>query len=180
MAAQLLQRALDHAFPNQNYTVLSAGTHALAGRDMDHHIATQLSGMGLAYKPFVSRQISESMIADSDLVLALAREHRSRVIELSPSHLRRTYTLTEFAHLVQAAKDEGDATTERTLHNVADWAPRLRSKNSNISPGELDVTDPYRGTDADYGRAATQIKRAVDVLVEGLVRDKRNGNRSEP
>ena len=53
------------------------------------------------------------MVKESDLVLAATTAIRSRVLEDSPGALRRTFTVREFAALLDVVPAEGDPARPR-------------------------------------------------------------------
>jgi protein-tyrosine phosphatase len=55
---------------------------------------------GVDIDGFVARRLSNGLIQQADLVLALTRAHRSLVAEAWPTAVRRTFTLREFARLL--------------------------------------------------------------------------------
>lgn len=80
----------------------SAGTHALVGQPVYPPMASRLDAVGVAHNG-AARQVDEPLLRQSDLILTMTRELRSRVVELVPAAVRRTFTLAEFAAIVAAA-----------------------------------------------------------------------------
>ena len=72
----------------------SAGTHALVGEPVHPPMAVRLDGLGVAHQGG-ARQVTEAMLRQSDLILTMTRDLRSRVLELAPATVRRTFTLAE-------------------------------------------------------------------------------------
>ena len=54
-----------------------------------------------------SRYLTEADLGSPDLILAMSREHRRRIVELAPARLRSTLTVREFARLAGDAPDAG-------------------------------------------------------------------------
>ena len=77
----LEQRSIDLGL---DWTVSSAGTLAVNGRDMHPESARALRDLGLDPGSFASRLLTQTLIADNDLVLCLAREHRAAARQLVP------------------------------------------------------------------------------------------------
>ncbi len=54
----------------------------------------------LSQRPFEARRLSEQMLREVGLILAMTRAQRGIVVELWPAAVRRTFTLREFARLL--------------------------------------------------------------------------------
>src|SRR4051812_10333683 len=79
MAELMARRAFDETFGVLGSVVLttSAGTNAFEGSGMHQGSATVLTRSGINPDGFVSRMVDSSVLAEADLVLAAAREHRA-------------------------------------------------------------------------------------------------------
>ena len=80
-------------------TVSSAGTQAHPVTGMDPATRSVLAELGGSARGFASRRLTERMLAEADLVLGMAREHREAAVRLWPAALRRSFTLREFVRL---------------------------------------------------------------------------------
>lgn len=137
-----------------------------------------------------SRRISESLVNRSDLVLTMTRQQRTEVVGLSPRHLRRTFTLREFAVLFEALEA---SLTGRPLrgHSAAErWRELVEAVAGvrHLAPGDgdHDVTDPFGQGDSVYRISASQllpavatVQRAVRLAV-GVVRTTSAGRTEGP
>lgn len=153
----------------------SAGTHALVGRPVDPPVAALLTQAGADPERFAARELSAADVSTADLVLALAREHRTAAVELAPSSVRRAFTLRELARIlgsVDPAELSGTDVSERLRAAVA----LAGSRRHRSSPAQDDVDDPYRGSPEEHRRAFGQISGAVDTMADVLVR----GTRPQP
>ncbi|UWX97991.1 low molecular weight phosphatase family protein [Arthrobacter zhaoxinii] len=163
MAERLLQAGLDRVAPGE-FEVSSAGTGALIGSGIEPHVAGFVNIFGGNSADFSSRQLTPEILQDQDLVLALTRAHRSRIVELAPGLLRRTFTLRELARLLPLVDaDPAVGAADRWQAAVA-GALRMRSAHP-VSPEEDDVVDPYRRSDAVYQQMVRQLAPAVDALL---------------
>lgn len=159
--------------------VHSAGTHALVGHGMPEpalELAAQAGADPATAAAHLARYLVEPLLADADLVLAMAREHRSHVVKMMPNRLRRTFTVREFARLAStlntdAARAAADAAGENpqdrfgaVLRAVADQ----RGLTQGVAEDD-DVVDPYRRSRETYARSAGQLVPALDE-VERIVR----------
>jgi protein-tyrosine phosphatase len=163
MAERLLQTGFDQMAPGE-FTVASAGTGALVGSGIEPHVAGFIHVFGADSSNFVSRQLNANILAGQDLVLALTRAHRSKIVELAPGLLRRTFTLRELARLLPLVEGQRDVgASERWTAAVA-RALRLRTANP-VGPEEDDVVDPYRRSEDVYQQMVHQLTPAVDTLL---------------
>ena len=136
----------------------SAGVRALAGNAMDANAAQELHRRAGTSESFVAKQVTERQVVEADLVLTMTRELRSRVLEEAPSGLRRTFTLTEFAELVE--KETADSPQEL----VADAAQR----RSSALLDDYDVADPIGGSAELHREVAEVIDDAVRRVAHAL------------
>ncbi|MHA7191228.1 arsenate reductase/protein-tyrosine-phosphatase family protein [Arthrobacter sp. MDT2-16] len=163
LAERLLQAGLDERRPGQ-IVVESAGTGALVGEPIDPRVAGYIRLLGGTAENFSAKQLTPEVLARQDLVLALTRDHRKKVVEMAPAMLRKTFTLLEYARLISTA-DLGKAPTG---HN--EWLGiNTRLMRLRVAPNgdgtEDDVADPYRRKDSVYQDAARLIAPAVDRIV---------------
>lgn len=163
MAERLLQAGFDALAPGQ-FAVASAGTGALVGSGIEPHVAGFVNVFGGDSANFVSRQLSTDILAGQDLVLALSRAHRSKVVELSPGLLRRTFTLRELARLLPQVDGLHDVDASERWKAALAQALRLRAANP-AGPEEDDVVDPYRRSDDVYRQMVHELTPAVDALL---------------
>ena len=117
------ERLLAARLPEDRFTVSSAGMRALVGYSMSEHAAAELVGYGGDPAGFAARQISQEIVEGSDLVLTATRSLRSDLLAEVPTALRRTFTVLEFAALLEQAEGETPADLVR-------WAAAHRSCTS--------------------------------------------------
>ncbi|WP_193598119.1 low molecular weight phosphatase family protein [Microbacterium sp. YJN-G] len=167
MGEMLLRSAL----ADLGIRVHSAGTHALVDESMTDP-ALQLAIVHGAdaeqARAHRARLLSPPLLAETDLVLTMTREHRSHVVQLVPALLHRTFTVREFARLVEPLTDDD------VRRGVADAGPdaglrlqalaRLAGAQRGMvhaQPDEHDVIDPYRRSQQTYELCASQLVPAV-------------------
>lgn len=170
LAEQLLADALEGIPPMQ---VSSAGTHALVGEAMNEtsqHIAREL---GVPHpERHVARQLTAELLTDSDLVLALTREHRRLIVELSPRVARRVFTIREFGRLADALEDQ-DLRAEMG-HGPVPLIDRLRIAAASVvlartglnparDPEDDDVVDPFARGAEIFRQSTQQLAPAVEA-----------------
>jgi protein-tyrosine phosphatase len=150
--------------------VSSAGTHALIGHSIAEPMAALLLDSGFESDSFEARRLSEHMIKDADLVLAMTRAQRGLVVELWPPAVRRAFTLREFARLVSAVDPAALPTgpPAQRLRAAIPLAAAGRGRQ-RMSPEDDDVVDPFRLSNEIYAASFAQITSAVDAIVYAIV-----------
>jgi protein-tyrosine phosphatase len=122
-------------------------------------VVLELARLGYEATGHQSRALDVHHIEQADLVLTAAREHRASVLSMSPRALRKTFTLREFAALIDGVESD-------SLEDLVADASRRRS----TAPADVDLPDPYMQEPAMHHRVADEIAAAVDVVVECLSR----------
>ncbi|WP_425863804.1 low molecular weight phosphatase family protein [Arthrobacter sp. TWP1-1] len=164
MVERLLQQGLDLITPGA-YIVESAGTGALLGSAMEPHIEGFVRVLGASAEGFAARQLTPEILDTQDLVLALTRKHRSRIVELRPALLRKTFTLRELARILPQVPTPRGAVVAHRWSTAIPLALRARSLQGH-NPEDDDVVDPYRRSDDVYEQMRQQITPAVQVLLD--------------
>jgi protein-tyrosine phosphatase len=134
----------------------SAGVRAVAGRPIVGDAARALAELGGDPEEFASRRITPAIIAEADLILTMTEDHRDKVLMVSPAALRRTFTLSEAARLIQDhhAKTVAELTAARPF--------------STAKPGE-DIADPMGRQYPEFHSAATRILELTRVVLDQLL-----------
>jgi protein-tyrosine phosphatase len=153
------ERLLASRLPDDGFVVSSAGIGAMVGSAMTPEAAVQLESYGGSAAGFVSRQLTPGMVKESDLVLAATTAIRSRVLEDSPRALRRTFTVREFAALLDVVPAESDP---NALVRIA------AEERSRASLDDYDIPDPYGRGDEAHAVAAQSMAAAVDRIAKAL------------
>lgn len=167
MAEVLLRSALS----DLGVRVHSAGTHALVDEAMTEQ-ALQLAAAHGADTTVAgehrARLLTEPLLTETDLVLTMAREHRSHVVQMMPALLRRTFTVREFARLGATLTD--DEVRRGVAAAGADGGARLQALARLVGgqrglvpaePDNDDVIDPYRRSQKTYDLSGSQLAPAV-------------------
>jgi protein-tyrosine phosphatase len=151
-------------------SVRSAGTHALVGHPISEPMARLLRNSGAEEKGFAARRLTERVVKEADLVLALTRAHRGLIVDLWPPAVRRTFTVREFARLlgqVQPSALPGGTPADR-LRAALPLAAAERGLH-RVSAEEDDVVDPFRLRDEVYASSFAEITTAVNIIVATLL-----------
>lgn len=175
LAEQLLRARLAPL----DVTVESAGVGALVGEGMPEpalDLATRLGVTDAA--SHVARQVTVDLVRSADLVLAMSREHRRALVELTPAVTRKTFTIRELANIAAGISDDelrgeiaGSTDAADALRTAVGLASALRGVVEPLpSPDDLDVVDPYRQSVAVYEQSASQLAPAADAVADFLAR----------
>jgi protein-tyrosine phosphatase len=174
MAERVLRHELAQRFDGEAATVevSSAGTGALVGSAMTDPTQALVRALGADAEGHEARSLAESLVAEADLVLAMTRAHRGAVVSLVPRATRRTFTLREAARLASlVAPDElPDAPLADRLRA---YVPALAARRGFVPvehPGDDDITDPYRQSDAVYAAMGEELVPAVRAVLAPLGR----------
>src|SRR5690349_5117447 len=102
LAERLTRQELDRRLgaAASSFVVSSAGTRGHIGEPMHHHGAATLRSVGADPDGFVARRLNEDILRGADLVLAATAAERDKAVALLPAALRTTFTLLEFARLI--------------------------------------------------------------------------------
>lgn len=148
-------------------SVRSAGTAALVGEPIDPPMAVLLAEVGGDPGGFEARQVTERLLTEADLILTLTRDQRSRVVELAPATVRRSYTLLEFARLVRAVDPvavPARLVPGERLRALVPLAASLRPAVRKAAHETDDVPDPYRRGQDAYDLAMELILEATGTI----------------
>ncbi|MFD5213422.1 low molecular weight phosphatase family protein [Microbacterium sp. NPDC058345] len=149
--------------------VHSAGTHGMVDREMD--ALSQELTVALGADPALAaahraRYLTEPMLNEADLILAMTREHRAHAVRMVPGIVRRAFTMREFARWAsspQQADADGTGTAgmdtrSRFRHTVMEVASRRTAGAGTL---EDDIIDPYRAARTVYEESAAQLAPAL-------------------
>lgn len=173
----LAEALLRHHLDGLPVTVHSAGTYALAGEQMTDQNQVIASELGVDdARGHRARQLTEPMLDEADLVLALSREHRRAIAELLPRANRVTFTLREFARLTRelSLEDEIESSPTDAGARMRQLVASIAQLRGSVAPPtdaeDDDVVDPYRRSDEVYAASASQIIPAIEATAFALRR----------
>jgi protein-tyrosine phosphatase len=130
---------------------------------------------------FTSTELDAHHVAAADLVLTATRAHRSAVVTLEPTALRRSFTLTEFARTARCRPPASGAAADATVpaglpadpveraRAVVATAARWRGTVRPPRPEDDDIPDPIGQPMAVYETIGATIMHAVNTSVAALV-----------
>jgi len=136
----------------------SAGTHALVGHPIDPAMVNFTPDPKMATR-HRARQLSRGILVNSDLVLAMEREHRRYLLDEWPDQSRKVFVLGHAARELACLPDEV------TLGGLVEYLWRNRTS----VPGDA-VSDPYGRGDEAARAAARAIGGHLDSILPCLER----------
>jgi protein-tyrosine phosphatase len=152
----------------------SAGTGALVGARMPDQAAEISYRLGGDPSAHSGQQLTREFVAAADIVIALTREHRREIVRTLPRANRYTFTLREFARVIESYEsdsqaqplqmDVGDSIAATLRSAVPILAGQRGYAASPADPDDDDVIDPYRRSQEIYDLSAAQITDAVDRI----------------
>ena len=201
VAERLLQAGLDQAVPG-GFVVASAGTRAMVGDPMQPLSADIVRTFGGSPDNFAARQLNQKILRGVDLVLTMTSAHRGEVLQLDASFLKRTFTIREFARMLdvldqRAAASGGSAPAAAPARdddddggwlgaNTAFWkslparAAGVRHLSLPADAAENDIVDPYRRAPEVYRRMEDELAPAiVSILRHARLNAPARGTRAE-
>lgn len=141
----------------RRFEIASAGVRGWDAAPIDSMVVLELARLGHSATDHRARVLEVHHLEQADLILTAAREHRAAVLAMSPRALRKTFTLREFAALVDGVESE-------SLEDLVSDASRSRS----TAPSDVDVVDPYRRDPDVHHQVADEIAAAVDIVANRL------------
>lgn len=140
-------------------TIASAGTHAMVGHGIPDELLVSLDADGIDGRSHRAQTLTETLARDADLIVAMAAEHRARIVRQTPSALRRIFLLDELAKAARAGVALDGATASARLASVPAAIERFRPELATSVVA--DIPDPYGRSRDDYDRSYAMIRNAV-------------------
>ena len=154
--------------PDSGVVVVSAGTHAVVGHAVSRPMIGLMEEAGARAAGFVARQLTVPEVRHADLILALTRKHRSAIVEMQPSAVRRVFTLLELARLAETV-DPGalpDGSPAERLAALVPLAAAERGRHRSHHAAQDDVIDPYGRGATVYAQVFETILPAVELIAK--------------
>ncbi len=173
MAERLARAYLDDALGASAaaFSVESAGTRAVVGREMEPSSAAALTGLGGDPRGFRARQLTAGMAGAADLLLTMTRQHRRAVLGLAPRALFRTYTLLEAADLLRGVDVTSLPTESASAEQPVGLVRALgaqRATRRRADREQDDVLDPIGRHASVHQDVGELIAAALHPLVQAL------------
>lgn len=130
----ILKRRLD-------WTVTSAGLYASPGQPMSKHSALALEQMGVSVSPHESKIVTEELIRNADLVLAMTSGHAWDLRAAFPQYFEKIHELGVYA-----------------------------TTDSNPLSATCDIVDPFGGSLEQYTLCAQMLCEYVEKAIDKVQR----------
>lgn len=159
-----------HVLTDASLEFASAGTRGLHDHAMSADAADLMRRDHIDEKKittFRSRRISPQIARDADLILCFEERQRGDIVLEAPVKARRTFLITDFANLCEAAREEGwieGGTFEERVDSVVANAGLLRPQ----LPAATNVADPQGQGIAAYVEAHNAIVRLLKRIAAAL------------
>ncbi|WP_461172365.1 low molecular weight phosphatase family protein [Arthrobacter sp. Z1-9] len=178
VAERLLQAGLNQVLPG-GFELASAGTRAMVGDPMQPISADIVRTFGGNSENFAARQLTPKILRGVDLVLTMTSGHRGDVLQLDASLLKRTFTIREFARMLdvldQRAAASASGETEAGMRDDGDpltanrtfWlglparAAAVRHLSLPADSAENDIIDPFRRAPEVYRQMEDELAPAI-------------------
>jgi protein-tyrosine-phosphatase len=143
----------------EDVSVASAGLLP-GGYASPPEVVTTMAEMGIDLSGHRSTQVSPELVAESDVVLAMARRHAREIVLLDAGAWGRTYTLKEF---VRRGEQVGQRAVDEALGPWLDSMHEGRKRTDLVgsSPHD-DVGDPIGGPLEGYRKTARALVEVVE------------------
>lgn len=178
VAERLLQAGLDQVLPG-GFEVRSAGTRAMVGSPIQPLSADIVRMYGGTDKAFAARQLTARILRDTDIVLTMTSKHRGEVLQLDASLLKRTFTIREFARMLEAL-EERDAAAEpsdaaASAEKASDAGTLWRGLSARLASvrhlalaadsADNEVIDPYKRGPEVYRQMEDELAPAILTIL---------------
>jgi protein-tyrosine phosphatase len=168
MAEGLLRRALVERLGGDAPAVASAGTAGWEGSAATPEAVEAAGERGVDVSGHVARRLTTDLLAEADLVVGMAGEHREAAVALLPEAEDRTFTLKEIVRLLEAGPAAPDGEPERVLAERVAAAAAGRRGGHRPNPWDEDVVDPLGMPLDSYRAIAWELEEWVSRLVRVL------------
>ncbi|MGY2745213.1 arsenate reductase/protein-tyrosine-phosphatase family protein [Arthrobacter sp. UYCu723] len=166
VAERLLQAGLDQVLPGA-FQVRSAGTRAMVGDPIQPLSADIVHLYGGTAEGFAARQLTPKILREADVVLTMTSKHRGEVMQMDASLLRRTFTIRQFARMLEVLEKRDDSPAP-AADMAAMWrelparAASVRHLAMAEDASDNDVVDPY-------GRGPERYQQMEDELAPAIL-----------
>jgi len=146
--------------------VRSAGFAAPVGAPMGSHVQTVARALGADGSAHTASQITDDLIAGSNLVLVASRRQRDEVLARVPSALRMTFTMREAGRIAAGLRD-GDR--PEVARDLVDTVARMADhRGAHVDAAADDVIDPQGRDLAAYAQMTREEVVALAHLGRAL------------
>ncbi|UFS57876.1 arsenate reductase/protein-tyrosine-phosphatase family protein [Subtercola endophyticus] len=149
----------------QTIRVESAGLQTINGVAMDETAASEGLRLGAQIAGAESRVLDRTISMGANVLLTMTREQQVDLVKRYPALLHRTFTVREFARILEEVPEvvsAGESVARRGVVTVGRASAVRSSLAANAS--DDDIPDPYRRGDAVHRQVADMIEIAVSTI----------------
>jgi low molecular weight protein-tyrosine phosphatase len=165
MAEAFLRAALQRRLGDDAPAVSSAGVIGRAGGPAMDESIRAAAERGADISTHVVRRLDDRLVADADLVVTMAEEHRSEISRALPAAAAKTFTLKELVRLLERLPQGGDPFD---LPAAAARADELRRSGFAGNAHDEDVVDPLGMPLESYRAVAWELDEWCERLADAL------------
>lgn len=151
------------------WSVSSAGTRAEPGHPIHPNAAAALARRSIDPYEGVSRQVTEALIAEADVILTATREHRAAIVRLVPTATQRVFPIRGFGRLLSAAPETVVEDAEALIRMVI----QVRQHSQPPPPDLDDLADPLGHRSSGFLHCVDTLFDALDPALERIVGSRR-------
>ena len=167
IAEGCLRASMKRRLDSQAPFVSSAGTAGWEGSEAMPESIRAAAERGVEIGSHVARRLTSAMIADADLIVAMAREHADAVAAGAPDAVTRTFTLKELVRLLEALPPPNTSSPNGLAARVVE-ADRLRGNGFEGNVHDEDVSDPLGLPLGAFRAIAWELDTWCERLADGL------------
>jgi protein-tyrosine-phosphatase len=97
MAEFLMRQSLSEAGLNQQFLIMSAGLHAIAGREAHVWAQAASAELGFSLAEHRAKALTREMVERADCILAMDFQNKSELLTLYPGSREKIYMLSAYA-----------------------------------------------------------------------------------
>lgn len=161
MAEGFLRAALEARLGDGAPVVTSAGTAAWEGDGATAESIRTAAERGVDIGPHVARRLHGAMLEDADLIVCMAADHRSTIVDAMPDLATKTFTIKGLVRLLEASRPGGP------LRARVAAAAEAAARNGSSKRSE-DVRDPLGDPIEGYREVARELHDLADRLAVAL------------
>lgn len=133
----------------------SAGTGAVVGAPVARYIDDELASRNVDFSDHVAQQVNDQLVADSELILVMEKEHLDWMVHEWPQHRSKIHLLKQMARLRKSAGRRAD--------------PISYMKQVDTAPlAEDGIADPYGKGRESSREAVLEIEEALFEVIPWL------------
>ena len=149
IARDLVQKK---GWSEEQVMVLSAGLAAVPGAPAAPEAVKAMEEQGLDLKEHRARSITPQLVEEADLILAMTRDHKRRLLAQFPQHRSKIYTLAEYA---------GEEDYVRLAKKAEELSALVEEKEQRFIASHREELDRLRQEYQDLCRRLSRVEQEL-------------------